>query len=100
VRCASVALRVHPEALEEWLAASAVGGGSSAEALGRRRSVEAGASASPEGGGLPWRCYVEDLRKRRRTAANVANAPAESRPTMFVVVQVRQTLQQAGAMGA
>jgi hypothetical protein len=97
--------------LEEWLAGSAVGGGSSAEAVGRSSSVEAGAPASPKGGGLTWRCYVEDLRKksgvrqarrpaRRRTAANVANTPAESTPTMFVVVQVRQTLQQAGAMGA
>jgi hypothetical protein len=33
-------------------------------------------------------------------AANVATIPAVARPTMFVVLQVRQTLQQAGAMGA
>jgi len=33
-------------------------------------------------------------------AANVAKTPAVATPTMFVVVQVRQTLQQAGAIGA
>jgi hypothetical protein len=32
-------------------------------------------------------------------AAKVATAPAVARPTMFVVVQVRQTLQQAGTIG-
>jgi hypothetical protein len=34
------------------------------------------------------------------TAAPDAAAAPSTRPTTFVVVQVRQTLQQAGAMGA
>ena len=38
--------------------------------------------------------------KKRLTPAKAAIAPAEKRPTRFVVVHVRQALQHAGASGA
>jgi len=47
-----------------------------------------------------WRYEKREIRRRKRAAATPATVtPPTARPTRFVVVHVRQTLQQAGTAG-